>query len=111
MLAIRHDVPQVGGKTHHDILNLIRNTLVDNRFAKHGRRQSLKLQMARAGEIDDNALLRNILEDVELGWEGHVLAGNVEHADRGGNREDICKVSDLYALWETSQRDAVRCAN
>ena len=37
-------------------------------------------------EHDYDAALLEILRDVEPGWEGHVLAGNVEHAENGGNR-------------------------
>ena len=54
-------------------------------------------------EHDYDAALLEILRDVEPGWEGHVLAGNVEHAENGGNREQIAKANRLYTFWEASQ--------
>ena len=54
-------------------------------------------------EHDYDAALHEILRDVEPGWEGNVLAGNVEHAENGGNREQIAKANRLYTFWEASQ--------
>ena len=35
--------------------------------------------------LNDHNLLRKMLEDVEPGWEGHVLAGNCEYAEGAGD--------------------------
>ena len=40
-----------------------------------------------ASEMNDHNLLRKMLEDVEPGWEGHVLAGNCEYAEGEGDPE------------------------
>ena len=53
-----------------------------------------------ASEMNDHNLLRNMLEDVEPGWEGHVLAGNCEYAEGEGDPDKINTASRLYALWE-----------
>ena len=50
-------------------------------------------------------LLREIVRDAELGWEGHVLAGNVEHAEREGDSEKVEKAARLYALWEAIEKE------
>ena len=50
-------------------------------------------------------LLRGILKDAEPGWEGHVLAGNVEHAEREGDSEKVEKAARRYAPWEAIEKE------
>ena len=52
-----------------------------------------------ASEMNDHNLLRKMLEDVEPGWEGHVLAGNCEYAEGEGDPDKINAANRLYALW------------
>ena len=47
-----------------------------------------------------------MLEDVEPGWEGHVLAGNCEYAEGEGDPDKINAASRLYALWERQGRES-----
>ena len=49
-------------------------------------------------EMNDHHLLRKMLEDVEPGWEGHVLAGNCEYAEGEGDPDKINAANRLYAL-------------
>ena len=53
-----------------------------------------------ASEMNDHNLLRKMLEDVEPGWEGHVLAGNCEYAEGEGDPDKINAANRLFALWE-----------
>ena len=53
--------------------------------------------------MNDHNLLRKMLEDVEPGWEGHVLAGNCEYAEGEGDPEEIATGNRLYALWEAQE--------
>ena len=55
--------------------------------------------------LNDHNLLRNMLEDVEPGWEGHVLAGNYEYAEGEGDPDKINTASRLYALWERQEKE------
>ena len=57
-----------------------------------------------ASEMNDHNLLRKMLEDVEPGWEGHVLAGNCEYAEGEGDPDKINAASRLYALWERQEK-------
>ena len=53
-----------------------------------------------------------MLEDVEPGWEGHVLAGNCEYAEGEGDPDKINAANRLYALWErqgTESREDLSC--
>ena len=45
------------------------------------------------------------MRDAEPGWEGHVLAGNVEHAKREGDSEKVEKAARLYAPWEAIEKE------
>ena len=58
-----------------------------------------------ASEMNDHNLLRKMLEDVEPGWEGHVLAGNCEYAEGEGDPDKINAASRLYALWERQEKE------
>ena len=58
-----------------------------------------------ASEMNDHNLLRKMLEDVEPGWEGHVLAGNVEHAEREGAPDKVEEADRLYAPWEATEKE------
>ena len=63
-------------------------------------------------EMNDHHLLRKMLEDVEPGWEGHVLAGNCEYAKGEGDPDKINAANRLYALWErqgTESREDLSC--
>ena len=65
-----------------------------------------------ASEMNDHNLLRKMLEDVEPGWEGHVLAGNCEYAEGEGDPDKINAANRLYALWErqgTESREDLSC--
>ena len=65
-----------------------------------------------AREMNDHNLLRKMLEDVEPGWEGHVLAGNCEYAEGEGDPDKINAANRLYALWErqgTESREDLSC--
>ena len=53
-----------------------------------------------ASEMNDHNLLRKMLEDDAPGWEGHVLAGNVEHWESEGDEDNMRRANRLYALWE-----------
>ena len=62
--------------------------------------------------MNDHHLLRKMLEDVEPGWEGHVLAGNCEYAKGEGDPDKINAANRLYALWErqgTEIREDLSC--
>ena len=57
-------------------------------------------------------MLRKMLEDVEPGWEGHVLAGNCEYAEGEGDPDKVNAANRLYALWErqgTESREDLSC--
>ena len=55
--------------------------------------------------LNDHNLLRKMLEDVQPGWEGHVLAGNCEYAEGEGDPDKINAASRLYALWERQEKE------
>ena len=62
--------------------------------------------------LNDHNLLRKMLEDVEPGWEGNVLAGNCEYAEGEGDPDKINAANRLYALWErqgTESRGDLSC--
>ena len=61
--------------------------------------------LAQPLPANDHALLRQVLEDVELGCEGHVLSGNCEYAEGAGDPGQIDTSNRLYALWERQERD------
>ena len=52
------------------------------------------------GDGPDFQDLEDLLRDVEPGWEGHVLAGNVEHWESERDEEEVRRAERLYALWE-----------
>ena len=70
------------------------------------------LEDVEQDEMNDHNLLRKMLEDVEPGWEGHVLAGNCEYAEGEGDPDKINAANRLYALWErqgTESREDLSC--
>ena len=42
------------------------------------------------------------MEDVDIGWEGHVLAGNVEHVEREGDPDTVEEANRVNAIWEAT---------